>query len=107
MERRLWVEFSIVAAMAALLLAARVVPQRSEALAAPVSPRRPITFVLPGLWPDTTGTRWKHLSRDVGLQLTDDGRYGMRARLFVRVDGRWQPVGIDNPSDIAQFVSAR
>ena len=107
MERRLWVEFSIVAAMATLLLAARVVPQRSEALAAPVSPRQPIRIVLPGFGPDTSGPNWKPLSRDVGLELRDDAFYGRRARLFVRVDGRWESVGIDSPSDIAQFVPAR
>lgn len=107
MKRRLWAGFSIVAAVATLLVLAREAPRRSDALAAPVSPGQRISIVLPGFLPDTTGTRWKRLSRDVGLQLSDDGRYGMRARLFVRVDGRWMPVGIDGPSEIVQFVPAR
>lgn len=114
MTPRLWVEFAIVGALATLLLVAGGFPRRPEVSAAPADPNQRrlieamdnLQSVFPFM-PDTSGRNWKRLSPDVALKLNDDGHYGLRARLFVRVDGRWVSVGIDSPSDIAQFVPAR
>lgn len=105
MTRRLWVEFAMVAALATLLLVAGGFPGRPEAQPAPAGPSQ--RLFLPRFGPNTTGPNWKPLSKDVGLELRDDAYYGRRARLFVRVDGVWESVGIDSPSDIALIVPAR
>lgn len=56
--------------------------------------------------PNTKSPDWKQLSKDVGLELTRDERFGLRGRLFVRIDGAWYPVLIDGPSDVAGIVPA-
>jgi len=63
--------------------------------------------VLNGTLPDTTSSDWKRLSADVGLMLRYDERFGLRGRLFVWTNGRWEMVAIDGPGDLHNFVMVR
>jgi hypothetical protein len=54
--------------------------------------------------PDTSSPRWKALTDDVGVWLRDDDRLGLRARLFVRVDGTWHPVATDGAGDVLATI---
>jgi hypothetical protein len=63
--------------------------------------------VLSGTLPDTASSAWKRLSADVGLMLRYDERLGTRGRLFVRIDGMWEMVGIDGPEDLHNLVMIR
>jgi len=57
--------------------------------------------------PDTSSPRWKALTDDAGLWLRDDERLGLRARLFVRVDGTWHAVATDGAADVLAVIPAK
>lgn len=57
-----------------------------------------------GPQPNTSSPDWKELSADVGVMIRDDERLGLRARLYVRVDGVWFPVATDGPADVLRTV---
>jgi hypothetical protein len=57
--------------------------------------------------PDTSSPNWKELSGDVGVMIRDDGRLGLRGRLYVRVDGVWYPVATDGPADVHTTVPVK
>jgi hypothetical protein len=60
-----------------------------------------------GPQPNTSSPDWKELSADVGVMIRDDDRLGLRARLYVRVDGVWYPVATDGPADVRPTVPVR
>ena len=60
-----------------------------------------------GPQPDTTSPNWKFLSGDVGVLVRDDERFGLRGRLYVRVEGVWRPVATDGPADVVGTIPAR
>ncbi|MGH7730334.1 MAG: hypothetical protein ACRENJ_03700 [Candidatus Eiseniibacteriota bacterium] len=116
MSRRLVIALSLVGVVAVLMWAYGAVGPM-ESLAAPDKlPDRVMAeldsigaLILgdPGTWPNTSSKDWKPLSKDVGLMVRRDDRFGLRGRLFVRVEGRWVPVAIDGPGEIAGIVLAR
>jgi len=57
--------------------------------------------------PDTSSPRWKSLSEDVGVWLREDERFGLRGRLYVRVDGVWRPVATDGAGDVLGTIPAK
>jgi hypothetical protein len=57
--------------------------------------------------PDTNSPKWRFLSDDVGILLRDDGRLGLRAHLYVRIDNEWRPVVTDGPGDSGGALPAR
>jgi hypothetical protein len=59
------------------------------------------------LGPDTSSPNWKLLSEDVGVMIRKDDRLGLRARLYVRIDGAWTPVATDGPGDSLGFIPVR
>lgn len=56
--------------------------------------------------PDTSSPGWKRISDEAGIMLRQDPRLGLRGRLYVRIDGKWQPVALDGPGDIAGVLPA-
>ncbi len=72
---------AVVAAMP--LLAERGDPGRTAAVAA-VGPQ-----------PDTGSPDWRYLGDDVGIMLREDAGETMRGRLYVRVDGLWRPLVLE------------
>lgn len=59
------------------------------------------------LGPDTSSPDWKRLSEDVGIMLRRDDRLGVRGRIYVRVNGEWQPVATDGPADIRGVIPVK
>ena len=53
-----------------------------------------------GPQPDTSAPEWKPLSDDLGVWITDSERFGLQARLFVRVEGQWVPVAVDGTREL-------
>jgi hypothetical protein len=69
--------------------------------------RRLVGELMHAQQPDTTGSNWRLLSRDVAVDLRYDQRIGLRGRLFVRIEGGWYPVSMESPQDLAGLVPAR
>jgi hypothetical protein len=62
---------------------------------------------VPVLGPDMSSPNWKLLTEDVGVMIRKDDRLGLRARLYVRVDGTWTPVATDGAADSLGTIPAR
>lgn len=54
----------------------------------------------------TESPAWRDLAPDVGMLLEQDPRFGLRARLYVRLEGVWVPVGAEGPGELDEFVPA-
>jgi hypothetical protein len=121
MNRRLLTGFSLVGVVVALLWGRGLFRQAaSHAESVTIRDKTGIDITVDGDekevntillylgYPDTTSKHWKRLSKDVGLEIREDAHYTcLRARLFVRDEGRWVAVGIDGPEDIQSLVLAR
>ena len=91
-----------IAGTAGALLAGGEPPAAAERVVA-----TPYVAASSGQQPDTTSPNWKFLSNDVGVMLRHDDRPGLRGRLYVRVEGAWQPVAIDGLADLSRAVPVR
>jgi hypothetical protein len=54
--------------------------------------------------PDTSSANWRYLGSDAGVLLRHDDRLGYRGRLYVKVDGAWQPVALDGLGELNQKI---
>jgi len=109
MRKKPVIVVTTVAIGAAIVAWVGVLLAAGEPLVVPrTDPRR---YVLVAPWPepqpDTSSPNWKYLSDDVGMLIRRDERLGLRARLYVLVDGAWSSVAPDDVSDLAGTIPAK
>jgi len=110
MKRRLLIPWLLIVGLAATVVA--LAQATSSPAPVPSSPvqvdpqRREALRLLAGPQPDTTSPNWRFLSNDVGIQLRENGRFGLRARLYVKFEDAWWPVATDGPADFGGVLPA-
>jgi hypothetical protein len=109
MRKKPVIVVTTVAIGAAILAWVGILLGAGEPLVVPrTDPRR---YVLVAPWPepqpDTSSPNWKYLSDDVGILIRRDERLGLRARLYVLVDGSWSSVATDDVSNLTATIPAR
>jgi hypothetical protein len=84
MSRTFLIVLATVAAMALLLMLGHAVTAGSRFVAAPLPQ------------PDTASPNWRVLSQDVALLLHGDAELGVRGQLYVRLEGQWRAVVLED-----------
>jgi len=52
----------------------------------------------------TASPHWRGISDDVGMLLREDDHFGLRARLYVKVNGQWRPVATDGAAELLHTI---
>ena len=108
MRRKLVIALVAIGCATAVAMMAFAVVGRGEAVPSPTIV--PHTIEGPPVamaGPDTSSPNWKPLSEDVAVMIRKDDRLGLRARLYVRVNGAWAPVAADGAADSLGTIPIR
>jgi hypothetical protein len=57
--------------------------------------------------PDLSSTKWKEISKDLGVWVDKSETFGLRGRLYANIDGVWYPVAVDGLADLGGVLPAR
>ncbi|HEX4823563.1 MAG TPA: hypothetical protein VFV19_04595 [Candidatus Polarisedimenticolaceae bacterium] len=57
--------------------------------------------------PDTSSPQWKAVSSELGVWITESETFGLQARLYVLVDGKWVPVAVDGTREMHGVMPVR
>ena len=107
MKRKILIVLLSVAVGASLAVVAQTLLTPSDPLAAQAEVERYSRLLqMAGSQPDTESPNWRYLSDDVGMVLRDDGRSGIRARLYIRMGDVWLPVATDGVVDVGEVIPA-
>jgi len=70
--------------------------------------RRMLALTQSHVWqPDTSSTKWKEITEDLGVWVDKSETFGLRGRLYANIDGVWYPVAVDGLADLGGVTPIR